>query len=203
MEIKIQKMNKIIQLFAICILTSCQTEPAKINSYFNEHKQKGIIELISFFKNEICNSNYSDEVFKTEINKIKESFINGDATYTGLNIKDISEFTEELNSKYKLNIFTKECSTHTLDREKTIKYFCISSKSNFRNYLNKNKSLKKSWTNLNNELTAIGVLSSNSIRYLLTDEDGINTNSVDEMLVLAVTIMQNEFQKNAEKQLKN
>ena len=190
-------MQKITLLLLIFTHLGCQSKNNNLDSYFNKDRQVAIQQLNQMFKNEICKSNFDEEVFRTEIEKIKTSIINGKGNYTGLDYQNISEITDHINSIYDLSIFTKEC---TLEKKNgtSIKYYCISPKSNFRKYLNENKNMKKSWIHLDDELSAMGVLSSNSIRYLLSDE--IDINSEGEILVLAITLMQNVFQREAEKQ---
>lgn len=193
-------MRKITLLLLIGTLFGCQSKKNRIENYFSKEKQLAIRELNKQFKNEICKSNYEEKIFRTEIEKIKTSIIDGDGEYTGLDYENISQITDRLNSIYNLNIFTKECKAFDKETRKSTKYYCISPKSNFRKFLNKNKDLKKSWTYLDDELSTIGVLSSNSVRYLLSDKGEIDIDSDSEILVLAVTLMQNVFQREGVKQ---
>jgi hypothetical protein len=192
-------MKIIYSVFVSLMIMGCKNNTKYIESNFNKQQQKAVSELIQYFKKEVCNSNYSEEIFNKNINKIKDSFLKGEGSYTGLNHAKLVRETERLNSKYQLNIFKGKCSTFNRDKNLKLEYYCISSSSEFMSLLKDMSILKKNMKNIYNEIKTIGVLSSNSVRYLLKDDSEFDINSEDELLALAVCLMQCEFQYKVQK----
>ena len=63
---------QLIILIAI-IVASCQSTTSSLSNYYNEEEIESIYELVDFFKDQLCNGDYSQSVLKIKIDGILDS----------------------------------------------------------------------------------------------------------------------------------
>ena len=175
---------QLIILIAI-IVASCQSTTSSLANYYNEEEIESIYELVDFFKDQLCNGDYSQSVLKIKIDGILDS-LNAGSNY-------LVELDNELmNQKLNKSLETLKSTTisnkcYAVDRENDLKeaYFCLKPNSAYMDFLRHIGKEDKGVEKYRTTFEALGTISPTAVGYIIENSKDHNY-SEDIVTVIAL-----------------
>lgn len=122
-------------LLLILLVISCQESKSVLKNHYNEKEITSIVDLVEFFKDQICEGEFSQELMTIKLNAILDSLNSGQNYLVEMDTKLMNQ---KLNNSFKTlqdNTFSNQC--YAIDRTTSLKisHFCLKSNSSYMEFL--------------------------------------------------------------------